>query len=293
MSFYPIVLSQTSFVHHSSLTFPFEERGLQFGDGVYEVIKIYDGAYYLLEKHIERLFRSIEAIKIKPPFSKEDCKQLLLDLLAQNNMTKDGKVYLQITRGSAPREHIFPVDTLANFYAYIDAAPRPIQKLNNGVDVITYEDARWDYCYIKSLNLLPNVLAKQTAYEQGCHEAILHKDGLVTECSSSNAYLVKDGEIYTHPTTKSILYGCVRMRVEQFAKDLKIPFIEKPFTLDDIIEADEIFLSSSTSEVMPVVSVDGKQVANGKPGPLTIKLQRAYENDANIMSAFEIETNMK
>lgn len=289
MSLYPIVLSQTKFVHHNSLTFPFEERGLQFGDGIYEVIKIYDGTYYLIDEHVDRLYRSVDAIKIKLPFSKKECKQLLLDLLTQNSMTADGKVYLQVTRGSAPRDHIFPVDTPVNIYAYIGTAPRPIQKLKQGVGVITHEDIRWDYCYIKSLNLLPNVLAKQAAYEQGCHEAILHKDGLVTECSSSNAYLIKNGSIYTHPATKNILHGCVRLRVEQFAKDLKIPFIEEPFTLDDINEADEIFLSSSTSEVMPVISVDNTQIADGKPGPLTIMLQQAYEQDANIVSALKTE----
>src|SRR5699024_8842456 len=113
-----------------------------------------------------------------------------------------------------------------------------------------HEDVRWDLCYIKSLNLLPNVLAKQAAKENGCYEAILHKDGIVTECSSSNIYLVKNGKVYTHPATKNILHGCVRMRVEKFAEDLNIPFIEEAFTLDDIKEADELFLSSSTSEVL-------------------------------------------
>ncbi|GAA0595613.1 D-amino-acid transaminase [Virgibacillus siamensis] len=283
MSVYPIILSQTKFTHRDKLRYPFEERGLQFGDGVYEVIRIYKGSYYLLHEHVNRLFRSAEAIKLVLPFSKEEITNLLLDLLQRNDMTADGKVYLQSTRGSAPREHTFPEDVEANVYAYVQDLPRNHKNLENGVNVITRHDSRWDYCYIKSLNLLPNVLAKQEAKENGCFEAIFHKDGLVTECSSSNAYLVKDGKIYTHPASSSILHGCVRMRVEQFASDLSLPFIENGFSLDDIKDADEMFLSSSTAEVTPIVSVDGAKVGNGTPGKHTRKLQEAYEKDANII----------
>lgn len=291
MSVYPVILSQMKFVHRDSLKYPFEERGLQFGDGVYEVIRIYKGQYYLLDEHIDRLYRSTEAIKIELSLKKEEFKARLVELLERNKMEVDGKVYLQVTRGSATRDHIFPVDIPANVYAYVEKVPRPLEKLTNGVGTITQRDVRWEYCYIKSLNLLPNVLAKQEAKENKCHEAILHKNGLVTECSSSNAYLVKDGKVYTHPSTKNILHGCVRMRVEKFAKDLNIPFIEEAFTLDDIEDADELFLSSSTSEVLPIVTVDSRMVANGKPGPITKKLQEAYEEDAQISKATPAATS--
>ncbi|SFA80433.1 D-alanine aminotransferase apoenzyme [Lentibacillus halodurans] len=283
MSVYPIILSQTHFTHRDDLTYPFEERGLQFGDGVYEVIRIYDGSYYLLPEHIDRLFRSAEAIKIDLPFSKEDINSLLHDLLEQNDMSSDGIVYLQATRGSAPRNHAFPTDTPANVYAYIRDMPRKIDQLTNGVSAITQRDTRWENCYIKSLNLLPNVIAKQEAQVKGCYEAILHRDVIVTECSSSNIYLVQDGSIYTHPATNNILHGCVRMRVEQFTDDLNIPFFEESFSVEDIRNADELFLSSSTSEVMPVVKVDGNPVADGKPGNITRQMQETYEKDANIM----------
>lgn len=273
------------FVHRDSLNYPFEERGLQFGDGVYEVVRIYNGQYYLLDEHVDRLFRSAEAIKIELTFTKEECREYLLELLKRNKMDVDGKVYLQVTRGSATRDHVFPVDTPANIYAYVVKVPRPLGKLANGVGTITHPDVRWDYCYIKSLNLLPNVLAKQEAKENNCYEAILHKDGVVTECSSSNVYLVKDGKIYTHPSSKNILHGCVRMRVEQFAKDLNIPFIEEPFTIGDIDEADELFLSSSTSEVLPIITVDDLKINDGSPGPITKKLQETYEKDAQITGA--------
>ncbi|WP_163971403.1 D-amino-acid transaminase [Oceanobacillus halotolerans] len=287
MSVYPITLSQTTFVHRDSLKYPFEERGLQFGDGVYEVIRIYNGQYYLLTEHVDRLFRSAEAIKMELPFSKEEITNQLIELLERNDMNNDGKVYLQATRGSAPRDHVFPKDAEANFYAYVLDLPRNMDNFRNGVGTITHEDLRWANCYIKSLNLLPNVLAKQTAKENGCYEAILHKDGVVTECSSSNIYLVKDGKIYTHPTTKQILHGCVRIRVEQFVKSLEIPFIEEAFTLNDIQTADELFLSSSTSEVLPVVSVDGKTIQDGKPGSITKQLQHEYEKDANIQGTIQ------
>lgn len=282
MSIYPIIMSQAKFVHRDSLSYPYEERGLQFGDGVYEVIRIYNGTYYQLEDHVNRLFRSAESIKIELPFTKETLTSTLLKLVEKNTMTVDGKVYLQVTRGSSPRDHVFPADVPANIYAYVQDLPRNLKNIETGVGAITHSDIRWENCYIKSLNLLPNVLAKQAAKENGCYEAILHKDGLVTECSSSNVYLVKDHKIYTFPATKRILHGCVRMGVEKFAADLNIPFVETGFSLDDIPLADELFLSSTTSEIMPIIQVDGKQISDGKPGNLTKQLQKAYEAEANI-----------
>ncbi len=274
-------------MHRDQLHYPFEERGLQFGDGIYEVIRIYQGNYYLLEEHVDRLFRSAEAIKLKLPYTKTELKELLVELMSRNNMSTDGKVYLQATRGSAPRDHIFPKDVLPNIYAYVQDLPRNIDSLKNGVKTITQRDERWENCYIKSLNLLPNVLAKQTAKENGCYEAILHKNGTVTECSSSNVYMVKDGKIYTHPATNHILHGCVRMAIEKFANDLSIPFIEEAFSVEDIGLADELFLSSSTSEITPITQVDHTEVNNGKPGNITRQIQTAYEKDANIHSAIE------
>ncbi|MEC5423763.1 D-amino-acid transaminase [Virgibacillus sp. C22-A2] len=279
MTVYPIIMTQTKFTHQDDLKYPYEERALQFGDGVYEVIRIYNGTYYLLDEHVDRLFRSTEAIKINLSLTKGEMKNLLLELLERNNMETDGKVYLQISRGSAPRDHVFPIDVPANIYAYVQDLPRNLVNLENGVGTITQRDIRWENCYIKSLNLLPNVLAKQEAKENGCYEAILHKDGLVTECSSSNVYMVREGKIYTHPATNNILHGCVRMRVEKFSHDLNLPFIEEGFFVEDISMADELFLSSSTSEIMPIIKVDNIQIGDGKPGKITRLLQETYEKD--------------
>ncbi|MCM3739618.1 D-amino-acid transaminase [Oceanobacillus luteolus] len=282
MSVFPIVFAQGSFMHKDKLKYPFEERGLQFGDGVYEVIRIYRGKYYLLEEHIDRLYRSLSEIKINFPHDRDDFIHILESLLTKNEMKMDGKVYLQVTRGSAPRNHIFPQNTEPNVYAYIEPAARNMKEMENGVCAITHPDIRWSFCHIKSLNLLPNLLAKQEANENGCYEAILHKDGTVTECSSANVYFVKNGNIYTHPKTNGILHGCVRIAVERFAENLEIPFIEDAYHVGDIKDADEVFLSSSTSEITPIVKVDDHQINDGLPGPITRKLQHAYALDAGI-----------
>lgn len=284
MSVYPIILSQNKFPHRDTLNCHYEDRGLQFGDGIYEVIRIYHGNYYLLEEHVDRLFVSAEAIKINLPFSKELMKQLLLTLLDKNKMTKDGRVYIQVTRGNAPRDHVFPENTTPNINAYIEDFPRNLNNLRNGVSTITLPDLRWENCYIKSLNLLPNVLAKQEAVEHGCFEAILHKNSIITECSTANIFLVQNKKIYTFPATKRILHGCIRARVQHFANNLNIPFVEEEFTVEDIPYADELFLTSSMNEIMPIIEVDQEKVNNGKPGEITKQLQKAYEKEANIQS---------
>ncbi|WP_347861279.1 aminotransferase class IV [Salimicrobium sp. PL1-032A] len=170
MGLYDVMLTDDGFVQKDDLSYPFEERGLQFGDGVYEVIRIYEGSYYLLKEHVERLYRSMSAIKITPPFSETEMYAYLDDLLERNGVTSDAKLYLQVTRGSAPRNHEFPLETGVNLYAYVKDFPRNTDLMRNGVSTITLEDIRWEWCYIKSLNLLPNVIAKQEAKEHGARK---------------------------------------------------------------------------------------------------------------------------
>lgn len=282
MAVYPIIFAQGSFMHKDKLNYPFEERGLQFGDGVYEVIRIYQGKYYLLDEHIDRLYRSLSEIRLSFPYNRKEFMEMLEKLLVKNKMEKDGKVYLQVTRGSAPRDHVFPDNIIPNFYAYLEPARRNMEVMKHGVPVITLPDIRWSYCHIKSLNLLPNLMAKQEAKEQGCFEAILHKDGTVTECSASNVYFVQNGKIYTHPATNRILHGCVRLAVERFAAKLGIPFIEEAYDIGDIKDADEVFLSSSTNEITPIIEVDGQLIHDGTPGQITRQIQYAYAIDAGI-----------
>ncbi|MEQ6376885.1 D-amino-acid transaminase [Bacillaceae bacterium S4-13-56] len=276
------ILTEQGFMNHDELSYPFEERGLQFGDGVYEVIRVYNGQYYLMSEHINRLYRSAAAIKLQVPFEKEELWRKLDELLEMNKVTGSAKLYLQITRGSAPRDHIFPVGVKSNMYAYVMDHERNIKALKEGIKTITVNDVRWENCYIKSLNLLPNVLAKQEAHENGCGEAILHRNGTVTECSSSNVYAIFDGQVYTHPASKNILHGCVRMKVQSICEEKGIPFVEKPFSIEEMWKADELFISSSLNEVTPVIEVDQKKIQEGKPGKMTQLLQKAYEEDAGI-----------
>ncbi|MFP7479547.1 D-amino-acid transaminase [Terribacillus saccharophilus] len=283
MSLYDYLLTQDGIVTKESLLYPFEERGLQFGDGVYEVIRIYQGTFDLLEEHIDRLYRSAEAIRLEVPFSKEALIASLHQLTDKNNVQTDAKLYLQITRGSAPREHSFP-DVPSNFYAYIEPSERPVSLLQQGVRAVLADDIRWDLCYIKSLNLLPNILAKQTAKEKGALEAILHRDGIVTEGSSSNVFIIKDQILYTHPAEKNILHGCVRGRVLALAPKAGLQVEETAFTTDQLLQADEVFITSTTSEIMPVIEIEEKQIGTGKPGDYTRSLQLSYEKESGIQA---------
>lgn len=263
-------------------TFPIEERGFHFGDGIYEVIRLYDGTFYTLKEHMDRLYRSLQEVRIEIPWTQEKLTSLLKELVMKNQFVSDGQVYLQITRGNAPRNHVFPENPTPNVIAYVKTAERPRTTMKNGVTAFLAEDIRWLRCDIKSLNLLASVLAKQTAKEQGGYEAIFHRNGTVTECSSSNVYLVKDGTVYTHPTNNLILNGITRQRIVAICKEQQIPLIEQAFSVEDITSADELFLTSTTSEVTPIIAVDNKPIGNGKVGTLTTSLQRFYEQDANI-----------
>lgn len=280
---YPIVWSKGKYLHKDSLMFPLEERGLQFGDGVYEVIRVYRGDMYLLDEHIDRLYRSLKSIRITLNFTPEEVKGALKNIVERNKVDEDAFIYLQVTRGSAARDHLFPENVEPNIYAYVKRKKRPIELLEKGIKAITLKDERWDNCYIKSLNLLPNVLAKQLAADRGAFEAILHRDNVVTEGSSSNIFLVKDDVIYTHPESKYILSGCVRSRVIHFANELGINVREEPFHVSDIEKADEMFLTSSTSEIMAIVQVNDMTIGEGKPGEITRRLQKEYEKDAAIV----------
>lgn len=264
------------FTEREGLTISFDDRGYYFGDGVYEVIKVYDGELYTAEEHINRLFQSATKIKMTIPYSEVQLMEIARELVAKNKIVV-GHVYIQVTRGSAPRIHQFPnppVPPVVTGYAINN--PRPIVGIENGVGVKSVADVRWLRCDIKSLNLLGNVLAKQEAYEAGCTEALLHRDGVVTEGSSSNLFGVKDGVVYTHPVTNLILNGITRQVLLGLCEEQGIPVVEKSFTLDEAFEMDEFFLTSTTSEVMPVISIDGHPVSSGVLGPLTMKLQKAF-----------------
>ncbi|MGD6834046.1 D-amino-acid transaminase [Sutcliffiella halmapala] len=269
------VLVDGVMVAKSDVKVDMEDRGYQFGDGVYEVINVYDGVPFTLDEHIERLYRSAQEIGISINFESDHLKNDIRKLIKENDMKKGG-LYLQVTRGVAPRTHQYQKDILSKLVAY----PLPYKEMeetrSSGVTAITEQDLRWLRCDIKSLNLLYNIMIKQKAYEQGCFEAILIRDGVVTEGTSSNVFIIKDGIIYTHPATNLILNGITRQKLLEVYQENGWTFKEQSFSSLELMEADEVFVTSTTSEVVPVVSIDGKAINNGSPGSLTRKIQQAF-----------------
>lgn len=267
------------FVDESEGKINYSDRGYNFGDGIYEYIRIYDGKVFTSKEHYERLFRSAKEIGLNlEGYSVEGLTEVTKTLAAKNNVVNGG-VYIQVTRGVAPRNHPFPdVSTKPVFSAFSKSYDRPYEELKNGVKAITVDDIRWLRCDIKSLNLLGNVLAKEKAAQNGAAEAIMHRDQTVTEGSSSNVYAVKDGKIYTHPANNLILNGITRRIIKKSAEALNIPFIEEAFTLDFLNDADEVIISSTSIEVMPVIQVNDNKIGDGKVGQITKQLQKSFDN---------------
>lgn len=275
------------FTERDGLAISIDDRGYYFGDGVYEVIKVYGGELYTAKEHIDRLFQSATKIKMTIPYAEVQLMDIARELVAKNNIIV-GHVYIQVTRGSAPRLHQFPSPAVSSVVTgYAITNPRPLNGIENGVRVKSVADVRWLRCDIKSLNLLGNVLAKQEAHESGCIEALLHRDGVVTEGSASNLFGVKDGTVYTHPVTNLILNGITRQVILGLCEEQGIPVVEKSFTLDEAFEMDEFFLTSTTSEVTPVISIDGRPVSSGMLGPVTLKLQKAFSSQIPSLIADE------
>lgn len=254
-----------------------EDRGYQFGDGIYEVIKVYDGEMFTAEEHIDRLYECAEKIQLAIPYTKHKLHQLLHELVEANELTT-GHIYFQITRGVSSRIHNFPAGNVEPVLTGTTTEfPRPLGNFEKGVKATFTEDIRWLRCDIKSLNLLGAVLAKQEAVEKGCYEAILHRDGTVTEGSSTNVFGIKDGVLYTHPANNLILRGITRGVILTCAKELEMQIIEQPFTTKQALEMDELFVSSTTSEITPVIEIDGHKINNGVVGEWTRKLQTQFE----------------
>ncbi|XJZ26529.1 D-amino-acid transaminase [Bacillota bacterium Lsc_1132] len=253
-----------------------EDRGYQFGDGVYEVIRIYNGKMFTVKEHLDRFYRSADNIGITVPYTKGQLTEMLNELIDKNKLGL-GIIYMQITRGAAPRNHAFPLgDVAPALSAYTKEIDRPLESMEKGVRTILTEDIRWLRCDIKSLNLLGNILAKQKASEAGCFEAIQHRGEDVTEGSSSNVFIVKNGVIHTHPSDHFILKGITKDVILELCKENGIALEERIFTLEELQHADEVFLSSTTAEVMPIIEIEGKLVHDGVPGPITRQLQQSF-----------------
>ncbi len=263
-------------VEEDQVRVSYRDRGYYFGDGIYEVFRLYNGILFEKEAHLDRLYNSLREIKIELPWSREQLSGMV-DELAATLGQQDGILYIQFTRGEAKRAHIFPEVCEAVMLGYCEPLVRPADSIENGIEAITLEDIRWLRCHIKSLNLLANTLAKQEAVEAGAKEAILiRSDDTVTECTASNLLIVKDGVIYTHPNGNLILDGITKQVVKRLAHQLDIPYVEQAFSKQQLMDADEVFLTSTTMEATPIISIDGRPVGTGTPGVVTRRLQVAY-----------------
>lgn len=251
-----------------------EERGLQFGDGVYEVIRIYKGTLHLLDPHLTRLYRSMDELELTLPFSKADLITLLYKLIENNRFQEDGIIYLQVSRGVQARSHAFSGNITPTVYAYLTTKERPALWIEYGIRAISEPDTRWLRCDIKSLNLLPNVLAYTKAERKGCKEALLVRNGIVTEGSRTNFFLVKNETLYTHPANHLILNGIIRQYILSLANKLQIPVQEELFGIRDVYNADECFFTGTTVEILPMTHLDGTPIQTGQVGPITKLLQQ-------------------
>lgn len=256
-----------------------EDRGLQFADSVYEVWAVKDGALLDDSGHLQRLSRSLNMLRIGLPTPLSSLKPIIGNLLRLNRI-KNGLVYLQITRGVAPRDHPFPKNTIPTIiitvrpknYAQLDA------KAQKGIKIVTKKDLRWKRVDIKTTNLLPNLLAKQEAIDEGADDVWFYdENGKITEGSAQNAWILnKDGNLQTRGLGEDILGGITRSTIMALAKKLKLTIIEKPFTVQEAIEAREAFVTSATSFVTAVVEIDTRPISNGNVGSVATLLRHAY-----------------
>lgn len=252
------------------------DRGFLFGDGIYEVTPVIDGRLVDRAAHMSRLKRSLGEIRINPPVPLDDIDQLQADLVEKNNIT-EGRVYLQVSRGVAERDFPFPRDPRPSLVMFARQVPfLDTEASRRGIRVKTVPDLRWKRRDIKTVMLLASAMAKQEAIEAGFDDAWMVEDGLVTEGSSNNAYMVKDGQVQTRHLSNDILPGCTRRALLDLASETDVRVLEKPFTPEEAKAADEAFITSATNLVMPVVGIDDTVIGESKPGPLTKRLRDLY-----------------
>lgn len=269
----PLVFLNGEFVPYESARVPVEDRGLQFADGVYEVVRYYDGRPFRMPQHLARLVRSAAGIELPlPPV--EEIRQAM-DTLVEKQALQDAAVYLQITRGPAPRAHGLVPDPKPTVIAIARPArsvrPRP------SLRAVTISDDRWARCYIKTTALLPNALARERARRLGADDGIFVRDGFIMEATASNVFVVQGGRLLTPPLTNYILAGITRGAVLDLAQAEGITVSEEPISAHLIYEADEVFITGTNSELGPVVAIDGRTIGDGQPGPIFNRVLAAFD----------------
>jgi D-alanine transaminase len=250
------------------------DRGFLFGDGIYEVIPAYRGKLFRFQEHMERLENSLNNIRLANPYSREQWLEILTALLSSSG---DQYIYLQVTRGVAPkRDHAFPEKAEPTVFAMCSNIV-PFEGRDSGVKAMSLDDSRWELCHVKATTLLANILLRQQAVEQGCAEAVLVKEGYVTEGAASNIFAVIDGVLITPPKSSEILPGITRDVILEIARENHIPYSEEVISLEALKTASEIWLTSSTREIIPVVEFDDQKVSGGKPGPVWRNMNRLFQ----------------
>lgn len=254
------------------------DRGFLFGDGVYEVIPVYGGRAFCADLHLARLANSLAGIELDPPWD-DGWWQGRIDELIAKNGSGDQSLYLQVTRGAElGRDHLFPAGVEPTVFMFCTAMPPRDPRVDrDGLRAVAAEDFRWARCDLKTISLLANVLLRQHAHAQGADEVILHRGGRLTEASVSNAFVVRAGRVATPPLGYEILPGVTRIKTIELCGKLGIPVDEQPLTVADLAAADELWVSSSTKEIAPIVELDDKPVGSGKPGPVYTKVRAAFD----------------
>ena len=263
-----------------------EDRGFQFGDGVYEVCEVMDGRLIDETRHMQRLRRSLQELRIPPPMADRAWSRVLRETIRRNRV-KDGIVYLQVTRGAGPRDFLFPPDDVLPTVVCLAravSAQRVEAVAEVGIGVKTMPDTRWARCDIKTVMLLPASLAKEAARSEGAKEAwFVDENGFVTEGASSNAWIVdKEGRLVTRQIDNAILRGVTRTTLMDVLKREAVSVLERPFSVEEARNAREAFITSATNTVMPVVSIDGHSIGNGAPGMLTQRLRAEFHKSAEF-----------
>jgi len=261
------------------------DRGFIFGDGVYEVVPAYNGRPFRLAQHLQRLERSLSAIKLQTGMSPTQWEALIHGLLArasQPHQQPDSLIYLQVTRGTAKRDHAFPKETTPTIFGMVSPLQRPSDtQRTQGLSAIGVEDVRWLLCHIKSTSMLGNVLAKQQAVEAGVDEVVQFRDGFLTEGSSCNIWIVQNGVLLAPPCDHLILEGIRYRLLGELADKCGLPHASRPITRSEVENADELLLTSASREILPIVRFDGRPVGNhehsGKPGAVYARLRQAYD----------------
>lgn len=265
------------YLPYEQASIPVEDRSFLFADGVYEVIRVYGGRPFTMEEHLTRLARSARELNLPAP-DLDEIRQVCRKLL-QINRLSEATIYIQLSRGAyAPRTHAFPVEAPRPILLVLARpATSPTELRLKGATAITLPEQRWSRCDIKSVSLLPNVMAKQKAAAVGAYEAIFVRDGFAIEGSSTNLFAVLDGEIRTYPACNYILSGITRSLVLKLARELGYPVREEEIPVEALSRCSEIWVTASTTEIMPIIAVDGRQVGDGRPGPVAAALYEAFQ----------------